>query len=295
MRRSLLIILSAALVLAGCAFATDNQTTETAETTQVETTEEETTVTTTQIDGLKVTYLNVGKADAIIIQTDESTVMIDTGTADTSTQVVLALKELGVTAIDYLIITHFDQDHVGGAAAVLTNFTVGQVYTTYQSKDSDEIDAYLEALETTQVSSTVLSEVLTFTLDGATYTIYPPEQTEYENDTSNNSSLVIYLTYGERSFFFAGDAEKLRIKEIKDYDVDCDVLKVPHHGGIEDNSAKLIKTTTPTYAIITSSEDEPEDEELVALLEQAGVTVYLTREGTVTVTTDGTDLVVTQE
>ena len=163
---------------------------------------------------LTVTFLDVGKADAIILTTERSCVMIDTGTAGTADDVSLSLKNLGVSAIDALIVTHFDQDHVGGAATILRDFSVKAVYTTYLSKDSDEIDDYLAALEDTGLAAQQVSGETSLSIDGVAYVIHPPDSSSYATDESNNSSLVTRVTLGDKSLLFAGDIESDRIEEL---------------------------------------------------------------------------------
>ena len=71
-------------------------------------------------------FMNVGKADAILLYTADTTVLIDTGYADSFSTVEKVLKREGKRRIDYLILTHYDKDHIGGAPAVLDRFEVGR-------------------------------------------------------------------------------------------------------------------------------------------------------------------------
>ena len=245
---------------------------------------------------MTVTFFDVGKADAILIQTDHSVVMIDTGTADVAEPLAEKLTDMGIMKIDLLILSHFDQDHVGGAATIIERIAVDKVLMTYESKESDEIDAFFAAVKQENVSTREISKVTEFTLDGVSYTIIPPEKKDYGNDTSNDSSLVVRALFGETSYLFAGDVEKARIKELVKggYDLSATVLKMPHHGGIEDNTEKLVTAVWPKYAVITSSEDEPEDKETVKILEALGVDTYLTRKGTVVMISDGKTITIKQ-
>ncbi|MBO6158156.1 MAG: MBL fold metallo-hydrolase [Firmicutes bacterium] len=276
--RLLSLLLCGMLFLSGCASGAPSQTLSAAD------------------EPVSVTFFDVGKADAILIQTEESVVMIDTGTADGAEELVGQLKELGISAIDILFISHFDQDHVGGAAQILSNFQVGKIYVTYLSKESDEIDAYLSALATTGVSEKVVQSRTELSLDGVNYTIIPPQEKDYGNNTSNDSSLVVKAVFGSLSFLFTGDIEKDRIQELLDAgeDLSCTVLKVPHHGGVEDNTKELIAACVPSYAVITCSDDEPEDEETLEYLTKQNVETWLTREGTVQISTDGQTVTVLQ-
>ena len=245
---------------------------------------------------LTVTFLDVGKADAIVLSTAGYTVMIDTGTASKATAVVDALNNLGVSTINELILTHFDQDHVGGAAAVLDNFSVDEVIATYESKESDEVNAYHEAVKSHGVDVVEVRSKTERVYDAVNYTIIPPERESYDEDTSNNSSLVVRVTFGSVSMLFTGDIQRERIEELlaSGTDLSANLLKVPHHGKEDDDSEKFFKAVSPMYAVITSSKDDKESDSVVKELEDCGARVFLTRKGEVTAITDGKTLKVTQ-
>ncbi len=234
---------------------------------------------------LTITCIKGGAADAFVLISDNHVVVIDTGLDKKADKLVEFLNEQGVTKVDELIITHFDKDHVGGADHILNNFEVGTVYTTYHSKESDDITAYLEALENSGLEETTVSENLTFAADGISFTIYPPKSPVYYDSTSNNSSLVIRVSLGENSMLFAGDAEYERLSELlKTEGLESTILKVPHHGRYNANTEAFIKYINPQYAIITSSNGEPEDQEVLDILAANGTTTYLTKDGNVTIT-----------
>lgn len=243
---------------------------------------------------LTITCIKGGAADAFVLISDNHVTIIDTGLDKKADKLVEFLNEQGVTKVDELIITHFDKDHVGGADHILNNFEVGTVYTTYHSKESDDITAYLEALENTGMQETTVTEELSFTADGISFTIYPPKSPIYYDSVSNNSSLVIRVALGENSMLFAGDAEYERLAELlKTEGLESTILKVPHHGRYNANTKAFIEYVNSQYAIITSSKGEPEDQEVLDILSAAGVETYLTRDGDVTITMTKDDILFT--
>ena len=185
---------------------------------------------------------------------------------------------------------------MGGAAAVLERYEVGTVLTTYDSKESDEIDAYRAALKKSSAVAARVVQPTVLTIDGLTYEILTAKKTYYENDTSNDSSLVVKMTFEDVSWLFAGDVEEARIQELLDSgaDLSATVLKVPHHGKSEDNTKEFIQAVMPFCAVITSSDDDPEDEKTVKQLEKIDCIVFLTLLGTVTMVSDGTELNISQ-
>ena len=243
----------------------------------------------------KVICLNAGKADATILRTQNSTVIIDTGEDDEGSEIVSYLKQQNIDTIDYLIITHFDQDHVGGADTVLKKLKVKNVIQSDCPKDSDDYSQYIEMLNKKNITPVTLRDTMTFTLDSVAYTIYPPKETTYVEKDSNNSSLVTSVIHGENSFLFTGDAENARIQElIAQGNLEHTFLKVPYHGFYQTSLPELFSQVKAKYAVITSSDKLTEDEGTVKLLEAIGSKVYLTRKGEVTVTSDGKNMVVTQ-
>lgn len=245
---------------------------------------------------LTVTFLDVGKADAMVLSTAGYTVMVDTGTASSATAVVDALNNLGVSTINELVITHFDQDHVGGVPAVLDSFPVDEVIVTYESKESDEVNAYHEAIKNHGIDVVEVRSETERVYDDVKYTIIPPARESYDKDTSNNSSLVVRVRFGTVSMLLTGDIQHERIEELiaAGTDLSANLLKVPHHGKEEDNSARLFAAVSPMYAVITSSKDDKESDAVVKELENCSARVFLTRKGAVTAITDGKTLKVTQ-
>ena len=243
-----------------------------------------------------ITFFNVGKADAILLQYDNTNMIIDTGTKESSEYFVNGLKNLNVSTVDVLILTHFDQDHIGGATSIINNFEVKTIYQTYEVKTSNLMQAYKVALNQKGLTPIEVSEETSFYLGDVSYTIYPPESKAYNNSQSNNSSLVIRSTYNKTSYLFAGDAEKERLKELnaKAPALESDVLKVPHHGGLEDNTSTFFKKIKPSYAIITDSDDEPADSRTISFLTTLEVNIYYTKNGDITLTSDGNSISIKQ-
>ncbi len=137
---------------------------------------------------LEVYCFSAGKADAFLLTTAESAVLIDAGERGFGREILAYLEEKGVEKLDCLIVTHFDQDHVGGAAKVLNSIPVAQVLQSDHPKDSTEYEKYVKALGSAGLEAVTVTETLSFTLDGVRYTVDPPRQADYREDDSNNSS-----------------------------------------------------------------------------------------------------------
>lgn len=240
---------------------------------------------------LKLYFFSAGKADAILLYSAHAAVLIDTGERGFGKEIAAYLNEKGIHTLDALIITHFDQDHVGGAAKVLKSVAVKRVYQSDCPKDSKEYAKYEAVLAETGISPVTVRSAVTLTLDGLSLTIDPPRQTSYDTDPSNNSSLIVSAQYGEKRFLFAGDAEDARLSEFLAEDNGTyDLLKVPYHGRWQKKLTALIDAVSPAVAVITSSDDQTEDAETVSALKRAGAKVFLTRKAAVLAVCDGKSL-----
>lgn len=240
---------------------------------------------------LQVHVFSAGKADAYLVYTDEHAVLIDTGLRGFGKDIVKYLQKKDIPKLDALIITHFDKDHVGGAAKVLESIPVSRVLQSNCPQESDEYNAYLEALSTLQILPETLRETCSFSLDGVDYTIYPPKRESYNSDESNNSSLATAVRFGDTGILFTGDSESARINELCSIGIGAfDALQIPHHGDWYPELERLIEGTKPKLAFISSSSSEPEDARTLNLLESAGIDVYLSRNEKVNIHSDGSTL-----
>ncbi len=247
---------------------------------------------------MAITVFAADKADAILIQTAEGAVLIDAGLSENSEDLTDAMEDRGVTSLDALIITHYDQDHVGGADTVVENFDVEHVYVTYDSKDSDETDSFYSELARAGLQAVEIRGTQVFSIDGAVFTMYGARG-GYDHDDSNNSSLIVEVSFGSCTYLFTGDAQDERIAEfLAEYEGNPDFLKVPYHGHYTDGLKQMISALSPRTAVITNGEDEPAKKEMkqtLALLSQKSIDVYETRYGTVTVTCTANGYEITQD
>lgn len=251
----------------------------------------------TKVTGVKVTFFDVGKGDAVLIETAHHCMMIDSGYDDTAKVILDYLRGQEIDRLDYLLLTHFDKDHVGGADRILRGVETETVLQPDYESDSGQYREYREAMQDAGKSPTAVTETMELSLDGAEFVIYPPQREDYKEE-DNDFSLVVSMRHGDGSFLFTGDCEKERLGELlaqEEFELESDVLKVPHHGRKEKNSQEFLSAVRPRMAVITSSKEKPADEEICSILEELGTTVYFTENGTVTILWDGEEYVAVQE
>ena len=238
--------------------------------------------------------LKVGQADAIILLTDNHSVVIDCGETDDGDEVVKYLTEKGIDRLDYLFITHFDKDHVGGVPEVLDSVSVEKIITPDYEGETDEYKDYLTKLEELHIQPEKITENMSFILDDVLFSVYPPEKTFYEKG-DNDYSLVITAAHGENSFLYAGDAVAERTSElIRQCRDEYTFLKVPHHGKYNKNTQKLIDTVKPQYAVICDSDKNKAEDKVTAALETVGCETYYSRNGDIRIASDGKTLSIQQ-
>ena len=265
---------------------------------------------------LKVTMLNVGQGDAILIQTSTQNVLIDTSDADERKKLQLELYKADAYRLDKIILTHPHADHIANCAWLIQNgvFKVRKVYDNGIVSTSKYYQNYLAECVNRNVPHESLKAGDVIDLgDGATLKILwlPPELVNFRNhfpdfkSNINNESLVGLLTYGNFSMLLTGDAES-EVEETLNLQ-HVTVLKAGHHGSKSSSTADFLKRIKPEYVLISAGEHNirggnvyghPHNEVLRNYL-KVGVNknkiLWTAKNGTITIDTDGITWKVTSE
>lgn len=211
-----------------------------------------------------VYFINVGQGDSILIQNRSHAVLIDTGgnlSFDMAKEVLIPFfKKKQIYKLDAVITTHDDFDHSGAVSSLINNYRVGKYLSSREDFPYQVGDIYLENINT--ISS------------------------KDENDTS----LVFNLNFMDKKFLLMGDAsidvEKYLIAS--DYDIDCDILKVGHHGSKTSTSDEFVKRCSPSEAVISvgyRNKYHHPNKEVIEVLEKYNVKIRRTdEEGTISYT-----------
>ena len=255
---------------------------------------------------LTITALPVGKADALILKTDDWAAMIDTGEERDGSYIRETLEAAGIDHLNLLLVTHFDKDHVGSAAELLGTVGADQVLMPDYEGTRPEYAAFLSALEAhpeTEVQRITGMETLEIPAGSVntSLTIYaaddPAEIRDTDGEYDNDMSLVAKVTCGEKQFLFTGDIEKTRIRQMLESQVDwkADWIKMPHHGRYQKKVEKLLEAVNPFYAVICDGGDQLAEEETLDALKKRQIKAWETADGTVVTITDGKNIKVRQE
>lgn len=233
-----------------------------------------------------ITAFPVGKADALLVQTDTYVMLVDTGEEEDGPYLLEELSARGIKEVDMLLITHFDKDHVGGAAYLMEHVDVKAVRMPDYQGERPEYLSFLETLlEHPDVER--LSEIYQYTAGDLAYTIYPAEEPQKIQDRDkeydNDMSLVTSLSYQGKRFLLTGDIEKERIEQMLASGVDWqhDWIKMPHHGRYQKALKALLEAVQPQMAVICCSKKEYAEDKTLKLLKENGIKMWDTSRGSV--------------
>ena len=243
---------------------------------------------------LKVSYIDVGQADSILIQQGSSSMLIDAGNNDDSQTVKNYVSNQGITKLDVVVGTHPHEDHVGGLDYIINSFKIGKVYMPKRTATTKTFTDVINAIKSKGLKITAPVPGQSFKLGEATCNILAPNGSGYED--VNNESIVIKVTFGSNSFLFTGDAEDVSEKEMlsKGYALKADVLKVGHHGSYSSTTQEFLNKVNPKYAVISvgknNSYGHPHKENMDRL-KAKNIPVYRTDEcGTIIATSNGKNI-----
>ena len=242
---------------------------------------------------LRVDFYDMGKADAMLITSPGGErILIDTGTNKGGKKLVERFAREGIDRIDTMIITHYDKDHVGGADKIIEDVGVKSIIMPVYDKESKQHTQFVEAIAEAGVPDVTQlvtgSETELDIEDGLSLHITAAHKSFYGRDEENDFSLAVRMRHGDMRFFFAGDAEEPRQRELlKEGDVACDVLKVPYHGRLTGASEDFLKAASPKIAFITDSNEEQGSPIVTEILESLGTDVHSARDGDIAVLSDG--------
>ena len=243
--------------------------------------------------GLRVTFLDVGQGDGILLETPQGAMLVDAGPPEA--RVDRQLRRMGLRALAALVTTHAHRDHVGGGPAVLRRLRVGQVIDPMQpGVGFDERELRRTArLRGVPLVPARMGRV--YALGRLHIRVLWPDHAGSRDEDPHVHGTVLLASYGSTDLLLTGDSESTVTRSLPLRRVE--VLKVAHHGSSDDGIADLLTTLQPRIAVISvgahNDYDHPRPDTLAALHDRAGLAVYRTDEnGRVVFESDGRSLIV---
>lgn len=248
---------------------------------------------------LMVQFLDVGQGSATLIRQRGGTMLVDGGDRETSSFLVSFLKEQGITSLDYVVVSHYDSDHLAGVIGVLNAFECDMVLAPDYEGDTKLYESFWSTVEEKEIP--VIHPKLgdTFSFAESSFRVVSPVSYEYKD--ANSNSLGIRLEYGENSFLLCGDCTEESEQDMLylDTSVESDVYAANHHGSKYSNSQEFLGAVSPEYVVIScgagNSYGHP-DASVLLEIQKLGAGLFRTDlQGTVTAVSDGKKISFEQE
>ena len=236
--------------------------------------------------------MEVGQGDAVLVRCAEETLLVDAGPNAAEFHLLAELRAMGIDHLDVLVLTHPDEDHIGGADVILEKFSVGRVYMPVLDAEDETFARLLETAARSGDEICVTQAGEHFSLGEADVKFLAPLDL---HGSSNDSSTVIRISCREVSALLMGDAEtaaeEMLLLRYSAEELSADLLKVGHHGASTSTSAALLDAVAPRFAAIScgyGNDFGHPARSVVDALAQRGIDIGRTdREGTLVYCSDG--------
>lgn len=224
---------------------------------------------TTSTASLEINFLDIGQGDATFITfTDGQQMLVDCAIDARILEALGRAMPFYDRTIDYLVVTHPDQDHYGGCIDVMERYDIGTiVYNGFEKEETLFYHAFVDAVQASGAAFVIISEPITWQIASTSIDyLYPvtnlsvdPNIPGFDKDTgSNNSSIVMYIAHGDTEILMTGDAEE-EAEEflLREYgtDLDIDILKAGHHGSNSSSIQPFVDVTTPAHVVFSAGLD----------------------------------------
>ena len=238
----------------------------------------------------EMTMLDVGQGLSLLIKADGKYMIYDGGGRSRSSYVVSYLKKHGVTELQYLTASHYDEDHIAGLVGVLNTTKVDTIVCPDYQKDTKIYQSFINKEQQSKAKVIHPKTGYTLTLGNAAIKVLSADNSA---EKDNNRSIAMRVTYGNFSVIMTGDAELDEETSIiyNKYNIDSDVYVAGHHGSKYSSSTAFLNAVTPAYTLIScgtgNSYGHP-TEEALRRIKESGSKLYRTDvQGEVTVYSDG--------
>ncbi|XZL31828.1 ComEC/Rec2 family competence protein [Clostridium perfringens] len=242
---------------------------------------------------LIISYIDVGQGDAAYIKVNGNDILIDAGPRSNSKELLEQLKAKNIDDFELVIATHPHEDHIGGMVDVFKEYEVKAFYSPKITHTTKTYENLVKAVKDEGLKTKELKGGMVIDLgEGAKFEVFTPQKSEYEE--LNDYSPIMKLSFGDTSYLFTGDAEKLAEEEaLAKYktSLDSDVIKFGHHGSSSSSSNAFIEAVSPKYGIISCAKDNKyghPHRETLDIIKKYNIKTFRTdTDGEIILTSDG--------
>ena len=243
--------------------------------------------------GLRVSFLDVGQGDGILLETPEGALLVDAGPPEA--RVDRQLRGMGLHALAALVVSHAHRDHVGGAPAVLRSLDVGAVIDPLQPGAGPDERSLRRTAGRLRVPLLAARRGRAYALGRLRIRMLWPDHAGSPDEDPHVHGTVLLASYGTIDLLLTGDSESAVTRSLPLRRVE--VLKVAHHGSSDEGLADELRVLRPSVAVISvgahNDYGHPRADTLAALHGRAGLAVYRTDEdGRIVLESDGRSLTV---
>lgn len=160
-----------------------------------------------------------------------------------------------IKTLDYVVISHFDSDHSGGAREVVEKLSVKNLIIAKQAEESEECNKTIEIArqKNTKIIALQAGQSINFEKNVSFNVLWPDRKNMISENILNNNSMVAKLIYGKCQILFTGDIEQIaeeKIVQMYGNKLNATILKVAHHGSNTSSTESFINAVNPKIALI---------------------------------------------
>lgn len=248
-------------------------------------------------DRMRINFIDVGQGDSCLIRYKGTNIMIDSGGSlsknkdgksyDIGENVLNNyLLNRGITRLDYIMASHFDEDHSQGFVFLLKNMKVKNVIISEQYKTSSIYEQFKQICKKQNIQIIYVRSGDKIRIKDLAFKILHPKSKENQisENPLNNNAIVCMVKYKNRRILFTGDIEKVAENEmVKEYTngLKADILKVGHHGSKTSTTKEFLDLINPSVALIGVGQNNKfghPNEDVIKRLEEKNIQIYRTDE-----------------
>ena len=217
--------------------------------------------------------------------------LIDAGNNEDGKNVVKFLKDKGISKLDYIVGTHYDEDHIGGLDDIIENFDIGKFYLSNGGELGPNYYNLEKAAKKKNLAITIPK--VGDKIDFADVDMEVMAASKFDEKNDNNASIVIQAKYGSRKYLFMGDLEKQ--EEAKRKWNEVDVLKAGHHGSNTSSTQEFLNQVKPKYVFVSAGKNNKyrlPNVKAMERIEKTGAKIFRTdvNESSFWLTSNGNDI-----